>query len=124
MPTNAVALDHNHPYCGCRLCKPSGFIDVTGPVELNPSTIEMDIPETYPTITEENVTYIGNLKKPDKRIIVWEIKRTILEPMPDILPDDISKENMINNLKKVIDKDAWYKRNFDLILKKISTTIL
>ena len=84
----------------------------------------MDIPETYPTITEKNVTYIGNLKKPNKRIIVWEIKRTILEPIPDILPDDISKENMINNFKKVIDKDAWYKRNFDLILKQLSTTIL
>ena len=61
----------------------------------------MDIPETYPEITEENVTYIGNLKKPDKKNIVWEIERTILEPIPDILPDDINKETMINNLKKL-----------------------
>ena len=26
-------------HCGCRLCKPSGFTDITGPVELNLSTI-------------------------------------------------------------------------------------
>ena len=55
---------------------------------------QMDVPETYPTITEESVTYIKNLKKRDKKIIVWEIKRTILEPIPDILLDD--------NIKKIL----------------------
>ena len=60
---------------------------------------QMDVPETYPTIIEESVTYIKNLKKRDKKIKVQEIKRTTLEPIPDILLDDNIKKNIINSLK-------------------------
>ena len=50
-------------YVGCRLCKPTDLIDETKPVELDPKSIDLDIPIVKPTILEGEIEYQHKLKK-------------------------------------------------------------
>ena len=101
---------------GCRLCRPFGYCNKTGPVQ-----IDRDETETNGTLTlfesvqsyliDENVKYFN---KPDTRLICWELKRRQLNEL-EISGD---KKRMLQKLKQKCDKDEW--KNLRPILNDLS----
>ena len=89
----------------CRVCKPSGCVCLTKPVQLKliergPNkevTFSVDDIISRP---EESTTIIPT---PDKRVIVWELMRPTLEELP-IPPSDLTGDSlqsfMINTLQQ------------------------
>ena len=85
-------------YTGCRLCKPSGDIDRTKPVQLIDTSsneqqmarkkikVSYEISDPLPCqIKEGNIgkdSIEDDVSIPDSRLIVWEIKRPLLQPLP------------------------------------------
>jgi len=81
-------------WTGCRLAKPSGLVEKTGPVELvditqpdNHTQIEFEINDTIRPL--EEVTDgpvdpdVAIVNPPDPRLVVWEIERPSLPPLPE-----------------------------------------
>ena len=114
-------------YIGCRLCKPSGDIEKTKPVELidvtkpeNVSRKKIKVEFTVNTnITlpgegdsvqgDSHSPSVDDISLPDSRLIVWEIKRPLLDPLPQPPPPqerEVPSHNrnvwLIEELKKAM----------------------
>ena len=124
-------------YVGCRLCRPAGLVDMTGPVELADVTqpgkrvCNGKIQLEYQVVPGHKIKPAGGgeaqdgasngngngnndqrqevdideLSEPDNRMVVWEIKRPKLEPLPS--PSEMFNDGEVN----VMDDEAirrWY----------------
>jgi hypothetical protein len=107
-------------YTGCRLCRPAGMVESTGPVELVDVTPPPEIQDNgggksskkeivYNILPESDITPSrqicedddeSQVSEPDSRLIVWEIKRPILDGLPT--PSSL-EENCTDEEKKCDD---------------------
>ena len=117
-------------YTGCRLCRPAGMVESTGPVELLDVTPTPDEQTNnkdeivYEVLPEQDITTLsdkvgsdndGQISTPDSRLIVWEIKRPVLSGLPKP-PGVISEEKKDDGAMLLDDchiEKEWYISNLE-----------
>eukprot|EP00957_Ditylum_brightwellii_P020562 1550185-Ditylum_brightwellii.AAC.1 len=94
------------------MCSPSGLCTSTGPVQLDPSSPEDEVPVKIDPIQPHCVEKIGPFDAPDRRIITWDIERPLLQHQLPVTaynenPTEEDKKEMISDVSKVTLSRYW-----------------